>query len=185
MSNTYKFMAPLVSNELKELTLNELAFMYQSNNDSRILATAYVKIYKLSISISNQFWGLNEDDLDSWCLEKLDYCLRTLNPKFAFTTYFATVYRNKLREETEALNYKKRKCILVAINELITEGLEDTYNLLELMLPDTLTDREHELCILESEGYDRKYCAEQLGVSKMTISNMEKSLRVKLADLQI
>ena len=184
MLNTLKMLKPLIADEMRGLTLNELALMYQETHDCRILATSYSKIYKLAISISNNFWGLSESDLASFCLEKLDYCLLTYKPDFQFTTYFSTIFRNKLREETEALNYKKRKCILVSINELINIGIEDTYDILEMFIPSNLTDREYKLCKLESIGYDKKDCAKKLGVSTMTICNMEKSLRNKFNCLQ-
>lgn len=187
MNNTLKLLRPLISDDLKSYSLNELSVKYQKNPDSKILATSYEMIYKLAIVIKSQYWGLTDEDVASWCLEKLDFCLRTYDYRptrpVKFTTYFCRVFSNKLREETESLNYKKRKCILESINDLIDVGIEDTYNLIEMLLPDTLTQREYELCKLESEGYDKQTCADILGVSRMTISNMEKSLRVKLSDL--
>lgn len=184
MYSTYKLLQPLTDKKLNSLTLEELALQYKVNADSKILATAYCKIFKLAIMLSNKYWGLNESDIASFCLEKLDLCLRTYNSESAFTTYFGKVFCNKLREETENLSRKKRKCILESINNLINVGVEDTYNLIELMLPDTLTSKERKLCIMESEGYDRKDIAEELNVSRMTIHNMEKSLQIKLTDLR-
>lgn len=186
MYNTYKLLLPLVDDNLKVLSLEKLSDLYKQSQQSNILATAYTKIYKLATVVKNNYWGLTEEDYASFCLEKLDTCLKTYNnadKKAKFSTYFCRVYGNKLREETEKLNYKKRKCILESINELVDIGIEDTYNLIEMILPNTLTQREYELCKLESEGYDKAYCAEALGVSRMTICNMEKSLRVKLSDL--
>lgn len=186
MYDTYKLLEPLVYKTLLDETLEVIAEKYETMPDSRLLATAYAKVYKLAIVINNGFWGLTEADMASFCLEKLDFCLRTYikDKGVKFITYFSRVYKNKLREETENLNRKKRKCILESINDLINVGVEDTYNLIEMLLPDTLTQKEYQLCLLESEGYDRAYCAEKLNVSRMTISNMEKSLRVKLNGLQ-
>lgn len=185
MYNTLKFLYPLIDGHYEVLTLEELAEEYQIKLDPKILATAYEGIIKLAIIIKNKYWGLTEEDYASFCLERLDFCLRNydITSTAKFATYFCKVYGNKLREETERLNYKKRKCILESINELINVGVEDTYNLIEMLLPDTLTTNEYKLCKLESEGYDRAYCAKELGVSKMTIHNMEKSLRVKLSGL--
>lgn len=187
MYNTRKLLLPLVDGHYEGLTLEELCDEYKIKSDAKILATAFEKIYKLAIIIKNQYWGLSDEDYASHCLERLDFCLRHYdyrpNRPTKFSTYFCKVYSNKLREETESLNAKKRKCILESINELINVGVEDTYNLIEMLLPNTLTANEYQLCLLESEGYDKQYCADMLGVSRMTISNMEKSLRVKLADL--
>lgn len=185
MYETLKLLQPLINKETNDWTLEYCAYMYQREHASNILALAYSKIYKLATVVKNNYWGLTEEDYASFCLERLDFCLKTYDAdaKAKFTTYFCRVYGNKLREETEKLNYKKRKCILESINEVIDMGVEDTHNLLEMMLPNTLTPREYELCKLESMGYDKAFCAEQLGVSRMTICNMEKSLRVKLSDL--
>ena len=184
MNDTLRFMAPLVNPELNKLTLEELAYKYQESPTSSILATSYSKIFKLAISVKNKYWGLNDEDVASFCLEKLDFSLRTYTGDAKFITYFCKVFSNKLREETENLNRKKRKCILESINDLINVGVEDTYNLIELMLPQNLTENEYKLCKLESKGYDRAYVANVLGVSRMTVHNIEKSLRIKLADLQ-
>lgn len=184
MYDTLKLLNPLVDIDLQKLPLETLAKMYQANSDARILATAYSNIYKLAILINEDYWGLDKTDYASFCLEKLDFCLRTFNQSNKFTTYFSVVYRNKLREETEKLNYKKRKCLLQSINDIVETGVEDTYNLLELILPPNLTNKERVVCIMKSEGYENKDCAKELNVSKMTISNIEKSLRVKLATLQ-
>lgn len=185
MYNTLKLLYPLIDKCYENYTLEQLSAEYQINSDPKILAKAYESIVKLAIVVKNKYWGLTEDDYASFCLERLDFCLRTydLYCNTKFITYFCKVYGNKLREETEKLNYKKRKCILESINELINVGVEDTYNMIELLLPNTLTANEYKLCKLESEGYDRAFCAEVLGVSRMTIHNMEKSLRVKLAGL--
>ena len=53
-----------------------------------------------------------------------------------------------------------------------------------MMLPANLTSKERTLCIMESQGYDRKDVASELNVSRMTIHNMEKSLQVKLSPLR-
>lgn len=183
MIDTLKMLRPFVDESLKNVSLNNLALMYQPSRNCSILASAYERIYKLAINISNKFWGLDCSDVASYCLEKLDFCLMTYNGNGEFSTYFYVVFHNKLREETEKLNYKKRKCILQSINEIINIGVEDTYNLLELMLPSNLSKREYELCLLEAEGYDRKYCAEKLGVSRQQIHNIEVGLRNKLSYL--
>lgn len=184
MNETLKFLAPLVDASLLKLSLNDLALLYQEKSDSHILATAYNKIFKLAITVKNKYWGLDEAEIASYCLEKLDFCLRTYTQGYQFTTYFCKVFSNKLREETENLNRKKRKCILESINDVVNIGVEDTYNIIEMLLPTNLTDREKTLCIMESEGYDRKDIADILGVSRMTVHNIEKSLKVKLVDLQ-
>ena len=184
MEKTKRLLQPFVEGDLLKLPLNELAIMYQETPTTNILATSFEKTFKLVMLIKNEYYGLNEDDIVSWYLEKLDMCLRTYNGKAQFQTYFATVFRNKLREETERINYKKRKCILESINDIVEIGLDDTYNLIDMLLPNNLTQKEHDYCILASEGYDNSFIADELSVSRMTISNIRKSLKVKCIDLQ-
>ena len=184
MYRTKEFLSGSVSTLYMTLPLENLAILYQQSPKVEIFSTAFNKIFNLAITIKDKYFGLNDDDVASWCLEKLDYCLKTYKEGNKFSTYFYTVFSNKLREETENLNAKKRKSILVSINEVLNIGIEDTYNLLMVDLPKGLTMREYEYCKLASEGFDKNYIAEQLDVSRMTICNIEKSLRVKLLSLQ-
>ena len=184
MNNTLKLLKPLVDPLLLGSTLDELALLYQQEPDTKVFATCFYKIFKLAIVSSKKYWGLNEDDIASICLEKLDYCLRTYEPIYSFTTYFTKVFENRLREETQKYSRKKRKCVLQSINDLINEGIYDTYNVLEMLLPKTLTDKEYKYCMLLSEGYDNAYISSKLGVSQTTLSNYRKSLKFKLAGLQ-
>ena len=184
MTDVYNLFKPLVTKQYSEMSLEELACEYQKSDKSSILATAYCKIFKLAIIINNEYFGLEEEDTASWCLEKLDMCLRTYKASNKFSTYFSTVYRNKLREETERLNYKKRKSILVSINEIVEEGVNDVYDLIDVLIPKDLTVNEREYCMLASEGYDNAFIAEIMHVSRMTICNIRKSLRKKCVTLQ-
>ena len=184
MYRTKEFLKSSVSTDYISLTLEEIASKYQIKQDIELFSTAFYKIFNLAVEIQNKYWGLNDDDVASWCLEKLDYCLKTYKEGNKFTTYFYKVFSNKLREETESLNYKKRKGILVSINELLNSSVEDTYNVIEMILPTNLTDKEFKYCILASDGYDKSYIANKLEVSRMTICNIEKSLRNKLITLQ-
>jgi uncharacterized cysteine cluster protein YcgN (CxxCxxCC family) len=184
MDKTLKLLKPLVDFELLEYSLNDLALMYQLEPDTKTFATCFYKIFKLAITTSQKYWGLTEEDVASICLEKLDFCLRTYVPGNNLTTYFTTVFCNRLREETQKYNYKKRKCVLQSINDLINESIYDTYNVLEMLLPKNLTDKEYRYCMLLSEGYDNASIAIKLGVSLTTLSNYRKSLKIKLAGLE-
>lgn len=185
MNDTLKLLQPFINPQLENLTLEQLAFKYQTKAETTILATSFSKIFKLAIIIKTEYFGLEDTDIASWCLEKLDYCLRTYKTGNCFSTYFSVVFKNKLREETEKLNYKKRKGILESINELLDIGIDDTYNLIEMILPKDLTEKEYTYCMLASEGYDNSYIADELNVSRMTISNIRKSLKIKCSTLQI
>lgn len=186
MYDTFKLLYPYTTTFYLCDTMEQLSLLYKACNSERILASAFCKVVKLISKINDEFFGLDDADMQSWSLEKLEMCLRTYDESkgVKFITYFGKVYHNKLREETEKLNYKKRKCILENINDIIDIGITDTYNLLTMILPKNLTEKEKTYCILASQGYDNSFIADTLGVSRMTISNIRKSLNVKCADLQ-
>lgn len=186
MYDTFNMLYPFTTVEYMADTMEQLSMLYKVCSSEQILATAFCKIVKLISKINDEFFGLDETDMESWSLEKLEMCLRTYDETkgVKFITYFGRVYHNKLREETEKLNYKKRKCIMQSINDIIDIGINDTYNLLTMILPKNLTEKEKTYCILASQGYDNSYIADTLGVSRMTISNIRKSLNVKCISLQ-
>lgn len=186
MVDTLNMLKPYVKSDLCKLTLVELAYMYQINGNDDILASSYEKLYKLAINISNKYWGLDKDDIESNCLYQLDFCLRTFDStkSDSFISYFSKCLSNKFRELTEGINCLKRKCILEPIDNALDIGVSDVYSVLELLLPNNLTKSELAYCELASQGYDNTYIANYLKVSRMTICNIRKSLKVKLSPLQ-
>ena len=184
MNDTLKLLQPFIIESSDDITLETLAGIYKVQPHTRALATGFYKLFRLICKIKDEYWGLDETDVASWSLEILDKCFHTYDGTAKFITYYAKCLRNKLREETEKKNYKKRKCILVSINEVVEEGICDVYNLIDMLLPETLTYKEKLYCLLASKGYDNSFIADILGVSRMTISNIRKSLKVKLATLQ-
>ena len=110
MITTLEMLSTLIINETLEMTLEEIAVAYREDLNPSLLAAAFAKTYKLIINISNHYYGLTQDDIASFSLEKLDFCLQTYNDdKAAFSTYFSTNLKNKFREETQYLNTQKRK----------------------------------------------------------------------------
>ena len=186
MNSTLTTLSPYIKEELYKLSYGQLAEMYKSKNSNDVLSSCYKKIYKLVIIINEKYWGLNEDDYESYCLELLDFCLKTFNTdsSSSFVSYFSTCYKNKLRELTESLNYKKRKCILEPLDSILDYGVFGDYDFLDELLPNTLTYKERMYCELVSKGYDNSYVQEVLNVSRMTICNIRKSLKIKLSSLQ-
>lgn len=186
MVDTLNMLKPYIQQDLCKLTLVELAYMYQLDSNDDILASSYEKIYKLAMTISKKYWGLDEADIESNCLYQLDFCLRTYDTtkSNSFISYFSKCLSNKFRELTESINYLKRKCILEPIDNALDIGVSDVYNTLELLLPSNLTKSELAYCELASQGYDNTYIANYLKVSRMTICNIRKSLKVKLSTLQ-
>ena len=72
MDNTLKLLAPLADLKLSNESLETLAKMYQEKAETKILATCFLKVFSLIHKLSNNYWGLNSQDIESWSLEKLD-----------------------------------------------------------------------------------------------------------------
>lgn len=194
MQQTLKLLSTLITDDIRHLTLEEISIQYKDSLDPSLLALAFHKTHRLTMTIANRYYGLSTDDIASHSLERLDMCLVTFNPEAAgFVTYYSTVFSNKLREETEALNTQKRKTIFYSesYEQLVETGFEvavEEFDFLdEMMNLDNynLTEREKEYCALVMNDTPSMKIAEILGVSQMTVSNMRKKLRIKLAPLAL
>lgn len=185
MNDTYLMLKSYAKKDLCELTYEELAHKYQESDNSDILASSYINIHKLVNSISTKYYSIDLDDMQSYCLEKLDYCLRTYDSKdTSFISYFCTCYKNMLNDIVKGFNCMKRINITEPLEAVVEVGINDTYNLLSMILPNNLTNNERAYCELASAGYDNTYIANYLGVSRMTICKVRKSLKIKLNGLQ-
>lgn len=193
MIATLKTLSTLIINETLEMTLEEIAVAYREDLNPSLLAAAFAKTYKLIINISNHYYGLTQEDIASFSLEKLDYCLQTYDEdKAAFSTYFYANLKNKFREETQYLNTQKRKVIFYSqsYDEMVENGfdlespepIKETIDNLESY---GLTEKEMTYCDLILEDFTNAEISKQLGVSVMTLSNMRKKLREKLMPLAL
>lgn len=194
MDNTLKMLSTLIIPGTENMTLEDISKEYRGNTSPSLFALAFKKVYKLIICIGQNYIGLTEDDITSYALEKLDYCLLTYEPgKGKFSTYFTTVLKNKFREETENLNTHKRKAIFMSdsYEQMVENGFDiaDNYLEVENLIDDlkayNLSDREMQYCEYLVQDLTNKEIAELLGVSQMTLSNMRKKLRQKLMPLAL
>lgn len=190
MNNTLRNLSTLVTPELNKLTLEQLAEAYPKDLNPCVLATAFSKVFKLIISVSKKYYGLDQSDVASFSLQVLDKCLQTYsNDKGAFTTYFTTVLVNKLRGQCQRLFTDKRKAFMCGISfEVLTEkGFDITatdYTAVETQLDNIqgfgLDQRELQYCKYIMEGYNNKDIASKMNTSVMTLCNIRKKLRKKL-----
>ena len=193
MISTLKTLSTLIINETLEMTLEEIAVAYREDLNPSLLAAAFAKTYKLIINISNHYYGLTQDDIASFSLEKLDYCLQTYDEdKAAFSTYFYTNLKNKFREETQYLNTQKRKVIfysdsydMMVENGFDLESPEPIKETIDNLESYGLTEKEMTYCDLILKDFTNAEISELLGVSVMTLSNMRKKLREKLMPLAL
>lgn len=197
MEKTLKLFNSIKTLEFDGMDMEQLAEVYVRSLNPSILATAFSKCYKLIIKISRNYYGLNQNDIASFSLEVLDFCLRSYIPgKASFITYFSKVLNNRFREETQSLSTDKRKILFHSgsLDAIIDEGFEfqemdseipEIEEIVDSLLDFGLTERELLYCKLLLEGYKNKEIADVFGVSIMTLSNIRKKLRSKLNPLRL
>lgn len=196
MKNTLQTLSTIIVKEYNEMNLEQLADAYGKDLNPSILASAFSKCFDLINHASLQYFGLSSEDIASYSLEVLDQCLQEYTPgRCAFTTYFTTVLKNRFRQETQALSTQKRRAVLYSdsLDGLMDEGFDisdnsndylDSQDALMLNLGAlNLRQLEKDYCELLAIGYTNSEIAKRLKVSVMTLSNLRKSLRVKLAPL--
>ena len=186
MQDTLKNLRLIITEDSYKLTIEQLSEKYKKTRDPTYLATAFEKVFKLTIKLSQKYYGLASQDIASFALEKLDYCLLNYeeSKNIKFITYFYTILQNKFREETQYLNLQKNK-----LNYLCTSYefcLENGYDksVLNVIEEDiqfkNLSEKEIEYCKLLVLEYSNLEISKLLDVSLMTLCNWRKKLRQKL-----
>lgn len=190
--DTHAMMKSLITENTKELSIEQLAEVYRKTLNPSILADVYVRLYRLVISVSSSYFNLTDADVASYSLEVMDTCLQTYEPEKCakFSTYFTTAFKNRLRTETQALSTDKRKAIFNSDSyeytvengwDMAANVEQDIINIMEDLQAHNLTDKELTYCNYLLQGYSNKEIAAKLQTSVMTLSNIRKNLRVKLA----
>lgn len=187
MNNTLRTLSQIITPKYQQMNLEQLADVYTKDLNPSVLASAFSKTFKLIINISQKFFGFSQADIASYSLETLDKCLQTYIPGEAvFTTYFTKIFSNRLREESQKLNTHKRKACFMSDS---LEGLmENGYDVATSNENDScdltgfnLDERELTYCNLLLDGYTNAEISKKLNTSIMTLSNIRKKLRIKLA----
>lgn len=190
MYNTVKMFKQYVILEKLNEPVESLAFEYQATHSQAIFATAFYLVYRPALAIANHYFGVTSQDVASWAVEKLDYCLETFRSDFngKFITYFCAVLDNKLKEETKALSMQKRKVCLISdsYEQMVEDGFDEAiypsadFTIEALDFSEALTEREIQFCYMLVQQYTSLEIAEALGVSQMTLTNIRKQLRLKI-----
>jgi len=180
----------------KTKKLDQLVELYQQTGGDEILGILYRELEMLIFKLSSSYWGLTKEDVSSFAFETVYQCLQTykIDGGAKFTSYFATSFKFRLRTETVALNQHKRKANLTAVSYegLVEDGFDvgvDCFSdvaIIDAINRLALTTNEQKYCMLVLEGiHNNAEIAEFLGLSVMSLSNMRKRLRIKLADVFI
>lgn len=192
MQDTLKMLRTLITEESKEMTNEQLAEAYKKDKNPIYFATAFCKAYKLIRYVAENYirdYGLTEEDVASYSLEKLDYCLLNYSDKAHFTTFFVTVLKNKFRTETQALSMQKRCTMLYSssLDDLHEQGWdaseENDIGTEDILIGHNLTAKEKEYCRYIMSAYTNKEIAEKMNVSIMTLCNYRKNLRLKFSEM--
>lgn len=194
MLRTLNMLSTLIIEDTRDMTLEQIAEAYRESLNPSLLALAFEKVFKLIIHVSTKYYGLTNEDIASFALEKLDFSLQTYKIGQAnFTTYFTTVLMNKFREETEALNTQKRKALFFSDSydvmvengfDLVAATCEDD-EIMDTLTQYKLTEKELQYCSLILNEWSNSEISKIMGVSIMTLSNMRKKLREKLMPLAL
>ncbi len=194
MLRTLNMLSTLIIEDTRNMNLEQIAEAYRESLNPSLLALAFEKTYKLIINISAKYYGLTDEDIASFSLEKLDMCLQTYKSgQVNFSTYFTTTLMNKFREETEALNTQKRKALFFSDSyevmvengfDLVAATCEDN-EIMDTLTQYKLTEKELQYCSLILNGWSNSEISKMMGVSVMTLSNMRKKLREKLMPLAL
>lgn len=196
MNNTLQTLSTIITEEFQHNNLEQLADAYKKDLNPSIIASAFSKCFDLINHVASQYFGLTSEDIASFSLEVLDFCLQNYVPgTCVFTTYYTTVLKNRFRQETQSLSTHKRKASMYSdsLDGLMEEGFdvanddESYLNSKDALMTDlntlNLRDIEKNYCELVATGYTNKEISKILKVSVMTLSNLRKSLRVKLVPL--
>lgn len=185
MSDTLSMLKPYIRVELCNMSYEDLACKYQQNMSDDVLASSYKKVYRLAKSISTKYYNIPEDDIESYCLQKLSYCLSTYNPKVndSFVSYFCLAYRRALNNIVRSVS-KLNSSLFEPLEVLLEEAVYDTYDLIEDILPDNLTSSEKTCCLMLYQGYSVTEISKYLGVSRPTVTTLKKSVGFKINSLQ-
>lgn len=185
MYGTFKQMKLLITEESEKMNYNELCEKYKINLDPIYLATAYVKLHEMIANISHRYFGLTDEDFESYALEKLDQAMQTFDSdKSGFTTYFYILFKNKLRQETQYLNMQKRKANYVSNSyELMVENGFDIESETsvddQLFSIEELSMREKEYCRLLLLEYTNAEISKIMGVSLTALSYYRTKIKIK------
>jgi|LSQX01.1.fsa_nt_gb RNA polymerase sigma factor (sigma-70 family) len=195
MQETYKMLVGLTQDKYKDLSMEQLALEYQKELNPSILAESFVRNYNFIFRIASGYYGLTEQDIASYALERLDFCLQTFKQGNGFLTYYGTVLKNKFREETQYLNTHKRKAIFhsSSYEVMVDNGFDlaasaqgnEMAELIEDLREYGLDDREIEYCFYLLMGESNAEIAKNMGCTIMTLCNMRKRMRIKLRNFAL
>lgn len=187
MRNTINMMKEITAEEFLTLDSEELIKEYKQDKNPQILAAMFLKKIKIIVATTRSYFGLSEEDIASFALEELDNALLSYqNENVKFSTYYIAVLKNRLRMETQKLNFDKRKANNQAIsyNYLIENGYDrsttDETEVFHLLEDNSFTTREKTfLKLLINNSISD--VANLMNISVVTAYTIKDKIKLKIA----
>lgn len=207
MQGTLKMLTSIQDPKFMELTDSEICQRYQTDlyKDPRLLSIMWIRHYELILlKHSNPLFSrtISFSDLASFSMECMDKSLLYFNPqcKAKFSTYFARILYNRLREEYEGLKCHKRCERLYSVSlddcldseedtkkEVSSKVFEDKYNsslddveFQEFLSQIELTPKQDFYCRCKMASYENVDIARFLEITPMAVNNIRKGVKKKL-----
>lgn len=181
MYETLEMMKSILNGKECKVEEKELIKEYQNKLSPNILAYFYVNNFGLILQIREKYPLLLDEDIASFCLQKLDKCLQTYDYKNKLSTYFYKVFNNKLSEENKKLTRNKRK---ININIRNIEDYKEKLFYNDINFFDinsyNLTDEEKNQIDYLTKGFTKKDIIKKCNYSISKFYSINKNIKEKL-----
>lgn len=195
-NNTFSNLKTLANLYIGSDDLSEVAENYQQDKSPAKLAYVVCRLEHYLKTQMNKYWGLTEEDKESFMLEEVDRAMLHYNPdKGAKVQTLISIYvNNRLRTETQQLQYDKRSANnaadsyegIIATKE--NDEVECTQYLdiemSSLLNSAQLTESEMACCKIimqEPHALKNTEIADMLGMTSAGVGYLKKRIAVKLA----
>jgi DNA-binding CsgD family transcriptional regulator len=195
-NNTFSNLKTLANLYIGSDNLSEVAEDYQQDKSPVKLAYVVCRLEHYLKTQTNKYWGLTDEDKESFMLEEVDRAMLHYNPdKGAKVQTLISIYvNNRLRTETQQLQYDKRSANNAAdsYEEIIATKENDEVECTQylgiemssLLNSAQLTESEMACCKIimqEPHALKNTEIADMLGMTSAGVGYLKKRIAVKLA----
>ncbi len=200
MIKTYNLLNLIRKTDYKKFTNEELAKLYQINNDEFIIAELYCRNFNYWYKLGTLINFIRSEEKASIILENINYALKNYNIRrgVSLLTYTSKYIYNAFGGLKTKKKFKNReeenKIISLDIcdsqhNRLMSDIIEDTNNDLDACIlkltidtDNSLTDFEKKLChiFIDNPYIEIKEIGEEMHVTTQYIWHIKKRLAKKL-----
>lgn len=198
MYGTYVFLREQTKKEYLERSFEDLVQEYRDTKDDAIIATVYCKIYGITKSCLGRYYSIPSEDRGQLALTTLVKVLMNyrIGSRLKFTSYYYMALNGKAQDLIAKENHKRDmlnpNCL--SLEWLKESGFEapdmnsEVYDYRDILENRNLRDSERRFCELvmfDSNNLNVTEIANELGMSRQGVYNMQKRLRDVFQDLLI